>query len=149
MHEFYKKNLEFQEKVFDYSGKSRLKPIFDFPFPMGVICGALRSNSYAFDPKGQYFKCALEIGEMEKQCGNIYGEMNNTQHKKWESYDPLTDKKCLNCRCLPFCMGGCPKVKYDKNNFYIREGCIYWQENLDEIIRLYVKSMKGTARIRP
>lgn len=152
-HDFYKKNLEFQERVFEYSGKNCLKPIFDFPFPVSVTCGALRSNSYAFDPKGRYFKCGLEIGEAEKVCGNVYGEINVPQYQKWENYDPLIDIECLDCRYLPFCMGGCPKVKFDKNNFYGKEGCMYWKGNLEDIVKLYagkiVELRKCQMQARP
>lgn len=141
MGEFYKKNLKFQEKVFEYSGRGWLRPVLDFPFAVGAPCGALMKNTYAFDPKGQYFRCALEIGEANKQCGHVCGEVNSPQYKKWGDYDPLTDRECLECRYLPFCMGGCPKVIFDKNGFYRKEGCVYWKGNLEDIVRLYAKAM--------
>ncbi len=113
-----------------------------------MTCGALRSNSYAFDPKGRYFRCGLEIGEAEKWCGNAYGDINVPQYQKWENYDPLIDIDCLDCRYLPFCMGGCPKVKFDKNNFYGKEGCTYWKGNLENIVKLYAAKAAELRKCR-
>lgn len=139
---FYKSNLKFQKKVFELSGKKQLRPIFDFPFPVNGACGALRKNTYAFDPNGYYLKCGLEIGEVGKECGSIHGEINELQSRRWEEYSPFQDPECLKCRYLPFCMGNCPKVEFDKNSFYGKDGCVYWKGNMENIIRLYVKAME-------
>lgn len=146
---FYDYNLEFQEKVFQYSGRKRLGPILDFPFVVSLACAALKRNTYAFDPRGYYYKCALQIGEGGKECGYVDDETEWEQCEKWGKYNPLEDKECLGCRYLPFCMGTCPKMEFDKNSFYGKDGCVYWKRNLENIVKLYVRSMEeatGTRR---
>jgi uncharacterized protein len=138
--EFYEVSLAFQRKVFAYSDKRRLEPILDFPRIVNTACGALKRNTYGFDPEGFYFKCALEIGEDAKRCGRAADDGVWPQCEKWRSYDPLGDEECARCRYLPFCMGGCPKVQFDNNPHYGKDGCAYWKNNLEEIVRLYVQA---------
>ncbi len=140
---FYKKNMKFQKRVFEYSNKKKLYPIFDYPFALGVPCGALKNNFYCFDPKGRYYKCGIQIGELDKHCGDVNGTLNHTQNELWEQYTPLKDEECVECKYLPFCMGGCPKVLFDKNSFYDKEGCEYWKNHLEEIIRIYANGMEN------
>ncbi|MBI3379010.1 MAG: radical SAM protein [Nitrospirae bacterium] len=143
---FYKHSLEFQKMAFKLLGRKQLKPLLDFPYPVNAACGALRKNTYAFDPRGYYFKCGLEIGEHGKECGHASNAIKMGQCKKWDEYNPLDDKQCLECRYLPFCMGYCPKTKFDGNSFYSSDGCVYWKENLEDIIRLYVDAMEEIKR---
>jgi hypothetical protein len=42
-------------------------------------------------------------------------------------------------------MGGCPKVQFDNNPYYGKDGCIYWKNNLEDIVRLYVEAMSEVA----
>lgn len=138
--EFYKLSLEFQQVVFAYSDKKRLQPIFDFPHIVNTACGALRRNTYGVDPEGFYFKCGLEIGDDTKRCGHVATDTQWAQCSKWRTYDPLDDQECAACRYLPFCMGGCPKVQFDQNLHYSKDGCSYWKNNLEEIVRVYVQA---------
>lgn len=140
--DFYGHNLEFQKRALKYSRRKHPAPLLDFPSPVNASCGALRENSYAFDPRGYYFKCGLEIGEPGKECGNASGAKLK-QCKKWDEYSPFDDKKCVKCRYLPFCMGNCPKTEFDGNSFYGRDGCVYWKGNLENIVNLYVNAMES------
>jgi uncharacterized protein len=145
--EFYKLSLAFQQIVFAYSDKKRLQPILDFPGMVGTACGALQRNTYGVDPEGFYFKCGLEIGDNGKRCGHVAPDTPWAQYHKWRSYDPLDDEECAACRYLPFCMGGCPKVQFDQNPFYSKDGCSYWKNNLEEIVRVYVQAMAERSQL--
>jgi len=38
-------------------------------------------------------------------------------------------------------MGTCPKVQFDRDACFRKDGCAYWKDNLDQIVRLYVSAL--------
>lgn len=98
------------------------------------MCGAVSSNGYVIDAKGDIYKCWDDVGNQEMRAGNILNSepLENINLTKWLSYSISDDKECMECSFLPVCMGGCP-------NYRIKYGikkCIPIKENVDEMIKL-------------
>ncbi len=80
------------------------------------ICGAVSSNSYVIDPKGDLYKCWNHIGREEERVGSILHNSFTHNIYKWLLYDPFSNEDCTNCIVLPACMGGCPYHKLTTKN---------------------------------
>lgn len=141
MDAFCRESLEFKKAVATLLGE-HAKSLLDYPFPLDIVCGALRKLSFAFDPWGTYYRCGLDIAEEGKSCGTIFDNRAHGREQQWQHYNPMELTECSQCKFFPFCLGGCPRVRMDDNHFYKKEACIYWKENLGEIIRTYVNMVK-------
>ena len=95
------------------------------------FCTARSDNSLVIGPNGHIYKCWEHIGKQDYVVGNTRGGLLKTKENEWKvigshSYHP----KCLKCKLLPTCMGGCP-LKWGKYKnepecpFYI-ESEVFW-----------------------
>jgi uncharacterized protein len=163
--EFDKLNQEFQYMIAQYMDPRGIQHLQYYPMTKKINCAAVGHNSVIFGPDGLMYKCGLEVGNSDKAHDKLLSSNSLTiptikQNKKspfiilnqpksvlpnrWKDYDPFSHPKCSQCQYLPICMGGCPKVHFDKNEFYLEQQCKYWEENFDSIIRTYY----DTARSR-
>lgn len=73
----------------------------------GYFCGA-QANNILFDPVGHIYTCWDVVGNQEYKIGeytsgvHLYGE----QTEKWFN-DKISDYKCIKCKYVLFCGGGC------------------------------------------
>ena len=69
-------------------------------------CGIVSANNLVIGPKGELYKCDHHIGDKNYVVGNVkQGLLFNKPY-----YDYCTikhPKKCLRCKLLPLCYGGC------------------------------------------
>lgn len=73
------------------------------------ICCAVSKNNIIIDPLGDIYKCWNEIGDINSKVGNIKeGIILNRKLCQWLNYNFLTEEKCVKCKLLPICLGGCP-----------------------------------------
>ena len=61
-----------------------------------------------------------------------------TQYLNW---DPFTKEKCVECKYLPVCSGGCPFNALSDKKFQ-NENCIDYKYNLYEMLRLKYEAIK-------
>lgn len=106
--------------------------------PRKIHCGACKPNSFNIDPKGDLFKCEHLIGRSKMKVGTVFdGVTNKDRYDDWVSTH--VDKKCLSCKLLPVCQGGCT-VNTDSN----LGGCLPIKSMLEELLILaYGIHLKG------
>jgi len=78
-------------------------------------CTAIYENSYVIDPRGNIFKCWVDVGVPEMRVGDVKNGIYNYAliEKYMLSSDKFTDEKCLKCCVFPICSGGCNKYRLD------------------------------------
>ena len=85
-------------------------------------CTSVKENSFVIDPNGYMYRCWNNVGKKEKSFDNILNNQDenkkiNNEQLKYSLYNPLSFKKCINCKGLPICRGGCPYEKIEKDIF--------------------------------
>jgi uncharacterized protein len=109
------KSLFFQELYFKHNHKNI--NYFQPKLKTGG-CTAIFENSYVIDPMGKLYKCWVDIGVAEKSVGDVVNGVNN--YELVSEYiigtDKFTDTKCLDCKILPICSGGCNLYRYEYNH---------------------------------
>ena len=104
---------EFSEEEFNFyiEALKRGFNLINIPGQNLGMCGAISLNNYVIDPLGDLYKCWNEIGRKEKAVGNVVeGPLYNNVMVEYLNYEAITDKKCMECKVLPACMGGCPYI---------------------------------------
>lgn len=79
-------------------------------------CLARCINAYLVSPDGYLYKCWTDLGNTDKSIGNISNNeiILENLSKYLVGGDPFSDPKCLSCKFLPICGGGCPHLKLKK-----------------------------------
>lgn len=78
-------------------------------------CTAIYESSYVIDPRGNLFKCWVDVGNPAMRIGDLKNGVYNYSlvEKYMLSSDKFSDSKCLKCSVLPICSGGCNKYRLD------------------------------------
>lgn len=120
--------------------------------PKDIVCMSLYDNSELFDAKGNVYNCT-EISQVPMYSENNFeyriGELKSNDHSiidsvlrpfsNWNN-DILNEKvPCHQCRILPICGGGCPKLWGEglypcpsmKDNIEDRVFLQFYQDNLN------------------
>ncbi len=116
----------------DFMFQNKLDITSIYPKPMGAYCGANRVNSYVIDADGYTYKCWNDIGIEKNRIGSLVSENfkgNTSLHSQYMLYDPTLDPRCVECKYLPICMGGCPSRRIDNV-----ESCIEQKYTLDQYL---------------
>ena len=82
-------------------------------FPKRTAKGCIANNIYGYviGPEGEIYKCWDDIGFKDKEIGSVMedGIRNKLLLQRYMLYSSFrNDKKCLGCKLLPNCHGGCP-----------------------------------------
>lgn len=110
--DFAKKLLEYRAMMFE-----RKLQFNNFPYNSNLkqnYCYADNVGSYSIDPKGNIYKCWIDVGVAERSLGNIknFGERDLITAAEKSSYymfwSPFNYEQCKQCEILPMCTGGCP-----------------------------------------
>lgn len=133
--EFSSIEFEFSNKIYSIFKNTR------YPKLVFNNCCADSLNSLVIDPEGNLYKCWSDIGISEYCIGNLFKNLSNKlKIYEYALYDPTMDKKCMECRILPICMGGCPRRRID--NFVSR--CSTYKYNLKNYLyKIYEQSLKN------
>lgn len=110
-----------------------------------AFCDAAKMFSYCFDEHGNMYKCWNDIGNPKYSYDNVFTANRNGAN--FATNNALSflansfpdDKKCLDCKVLPVCMGGCIK----KRVFEKRESCSPIKYNLDDYVQKKFLLEKG------
>lgn len=102
-------------------------------------------NSFVVDADGRLYKCWNEIGATEECVGSLEKPEAMTERinnsLRYLAYDPTRQSECTNCKYLPICMGGCPKVRQQHEHGHGR--CCYHMNCLEEYMR---DTIRATAK---
>ena len=106
----------------------------------GGHCGADTKNSFVVSPDGYLFKCWEEVAlAAENSVGSVFSDELLPNQKAnlsaYESWNPFTKDRCVECEVLPICIGGCPyhgmkKTAQDSGL------CCTWKYNLQDMLLL-------------
>lgn len=136
MEEFTLLNQTFHETLRLGGFETGQTPYYpDIAYP----CCANQMNSFVIDSDGDIFKCWSEIGEKSARIGNItdlpHRKKEEQMHEiQWMTWEPFEYTKCLECKLLPICMGGCSyKTMFVDNE---RPNCGEWKYSLEHYVRI-------------
>lgn len=148
-------NNEFQGAIARVLGPDELVHLQFYPASVRLNCAAVGQNSVVFGPDGFMYKCGLEVGQTNfahdrlnvpptvAPKGSVIplrivaGPRRVGEAHPWNEYDPFSHPRCSECQYLPICMGGCPKVQFEQDEYYLGEQSVYWETNIDTLLRMY------------
>ena len=96
-----------------------------------ITCGlASYPNYYVIDPDGNLYKCVESMAfSKESKIGTIYGNSDQTKIDFW--WNPVVEKRCLECIYLPMCVGGCVAARHGWNSMR----CFRYKRQVENLIR--------------
>ncbi len=104
-HEFGMLDLSIVSKYYDHESDDMRRLLY--PMVKRNYCGAVMYGCYVVDPDGDLYTCWNHVGDKERNIGNVIQKNPmNAEYMKWLLHEPTG--KCLECKTLPICMGGCP-----------------------------------------
>lgn len=129
---FAKLSLYYQ-KLFEKYGFNNF--CFDYPKPILSYCRkSHNTNSLIIGPSGELYPCWVEVGDEKAVIGSIFEEKYenglNSNELSYFLWSPFDYKKCLNCKVLPICMGGCTHCAKQTE----KPDCQMWKYNLKGIL---------------
>lgn len=103
-----------------------------------VKCSSICTNGLRIYSNGDSYKCLGYFGRDDKCIGNInHPESLELIQPQWLSWDPFSNKHCVDCAILPFCQGGCYQSWIEPTEYIkIEERCSFYKYALPDIIRL-------------
>ena len=125
-----------QEEFFKYLGERGFlstQKINDAKF---VSCTAERFHSYAFDEKGNVYRCWNDVGNELMSFSTVDQLLRDNGKVKTRNIVPYLDNgyqfddECLRCKLLPVCMGGCIM----KRNFMKERTCTPIKFHTDDFV---------------
>ncbi len=134
-----------ENRYFDKQEYSRLIDIFNakenlesyqFPRQLPIYCRACKTGTFVIDPDLNIYKCENDIGRSDKKLATIdnypyNNELEGVNNKRFYEWNPFSYDKCLACKILPICMGGCPFIGIRDNN----PECEIYKYNLDNHLK--------------
>lgn len=87
----------------------------EVPLPLpGTACVAAAEHAFSVAPSGKLFKCWEELGDAGAAIGSVFDEAPEPHERanleRYLRWDPLADPTCRDCRLVPACYGGCPRI---------------------------------------
>lgn len=77
------------------------------PKALQGFCLAKSEHSFVIGPNGNLFRCNLDDLIDDNSTGSVYSGLN--KNDVYQQFVGLKlDKKCVDCKFLPICHGGCP-----------------------------------------
>jgi uncharacterized protein len=131
-----------------------------YPRSLQLNCSAVASHSVIFGPDGAMYKCPHDLGVRTNSHGHVAYRPDNganlfpilanasasnghKPHNDYPAYDRFSKEPCSQCRYLPTCLGGCPKVQMEQQAYYLDSVCHHWENSFEAMIRTYADSMSG------
>ena len=102
--------------------------------PKQTFCGQHCMNVFCVGAKGELYKCEHDFGIKEHSVGHIEGGLTYNKYFNDFMNQPLPEK-CVACKLLPVCMGGCPHTRL-MNNQQIE--CEHTLEHLKKTVIKYI-----------
>ncbi|KZE97755.1 hypothetical protein AVP43_00283 [Geobacillus stearothermophilus] len=101
----------------------------------GGVCTAINNNSFVVDAFGYLYKCWHEVGNKKLRVGSVSEGITSPQQLiKWMNWQ--LPKKCETCNIMPLCMGRCPELSLEKQDFE----CDQLKYNIkDRLYRYYTR----------
>lgn len=111
-------------------------------------CAIGGENKFCVDCDLNLFTCELGMKQIELSVGKISDDgdfLPNNNYYKMMNHSPALFQKCMKCKLMPMCAGGCSAKAYlndgDFNGELNRPYCMLEEEELKEYLKFYVKRM--------
>lgn len=146
--------------IFQNKNTVRIYDLCKKTIELGFICPPFRSdysicegsfvNSITVNPNGEISPCQMCIEE-----GLTFGELTNkgsfrikdpTAFYRFRNSSPFDNDKCIKCKYLPMCLGGCSYQRYKDLNICDGEK-ILKQISIEEIAKLAVYNQMKNGTI--
>ena len=121
-------------------------PFIRYPKPFFSECAIRNDMAISFDPEGYAYKCWEIIGNKEyaigklNEDGRLYDVNLKELNRQLYGADPLDDPKCMQCKYLPICCGGCPIQRIEnKFNGKCNNTCIFYKGRIEEFLKIHIK----------
>lgn len=96
--------------------------------------------AYVIDPEGYIYKCWADVGIKERAIGTLDEGLKNFDiiSEYVQGSDKFSDPKCMNCKYIPICDGGCNlyRIKAKKTG-RAYEVCQYDDQGMQEFLENY------------
>lgn len=96
-----------------------------------TACFATDPYSYVINADGLLYKCTMDMADKSRAVGNVYdGIEKNMPFIEWTT--PVLPEKCLECKILPVCQGGCRAgrmLNFEMNDCAIKQQTIEYTLN--------------------
>lgn len=138
---------EFAVEEYDFHVRNSKQGVRSYPHLVNNVCIADSRCGMVIDSDGSIYKCWSEIGIKNRAIGNLLEKTNYnfTVIHEYLLYDPTRDPECINCKCLPICMGGCPHRRVFAPEIRCTFFKYYMTRYLSDAAKL-LKSKKGAER---
>jgi len=137
-----KEFVDFKQNLIERCRKSDIPLVIENP-PSLKACGFCMVdslNSFVIEPNGTLLKCWSEAGNIERtSVGNLLNKktLDNIQISSLQTRNPFDDIECCECKILPICMGGCPKLRDNNKKTHLKECPPLRYSFSDEIYAMY------------
>jgi len=126
--------------------------IFDpLPKPTPSWCPSDRVNSYIVGADGTLFVCDTLVGDKSKAIGHLSRDgliIQNEKAQAWRStiFDEKNNEKCMSCKLLPLCLGGCHRIRIMTGEplCFWRHDDIVWA--MHQYVKLYASQEPQLAK---
>lgn len=96
-----------------------------------TACFATDPYSYVINTDGVLYKCTMDMVDKSRAVGNVYdGVEKNMPFIEWTT--PVLPDKCIECKILPVCQGGCRAgriLNFEMNDCAIKQQTIEYTLN--------------------
>ncbi|MEZ5358292.1 MAG: radical SAM protein [Candidatus Zixiibacteriota bacterium] len=83
-------------------------------YPKPGYCEAEYANNFVVNPEGSLFKCTVSF-QNDLKVGQVHADgtatFNLSKLAIWLSKNIFENEKCVACKMLPLCMGGCQSAR--------------------------------------
>jgi len=136
MEEYASLNNDFQKLLYEKGMLAHIYPYY--PGVKANYCCADTLGAFVVDPEGHMYKCWNDVGYPEKAVSMIQdfhapSEKMFTLGLDYLMWTPFDHEKCVKCKFLPICMGGCPYKGMAAGN---EPDCEKWRYNIKDIIEI-------------
>lgn len=108
-------------------------------------CTADSGNGFVIGADGLIFRCWDDIGKENLACSTLRGEnRNKTIYYQYLTHDPTLDTQCLDCKLLPICMGGCPRISANRKE---EKKCSPYIHVLNQFLYELIRNIEGNKSV--
>lgn len=128
-----------------------IAPANTFPDHSIGGCTATRQNGYVVGPRGELYKCWMDLGLDDMIVGRV-DEGGLSNHAAIARYmtgsDNFSDPECRTCYFLPVCSGGCAQLRVEnKYQGFKHDTCFRYKDSFPEILEIhYEKKLREASR---
>ena len=103
-------------------------------------CQAVYPGRFCYYVDGNIYPCTEIVGKSSYVIGNYYaGTIDDRAFAKWKGFNIENIKKCMECKYIGLCTGGCPVTNIEMNAAIDAVYCLHVGESLSNMISTLYK----------